>query len=130
MSPPLSATFKMSTDEGQHGKQCNYKYLEPTLVLEKNKELEFPVMNPLTNSSIASFLWYIIKLINKFLQEPKPNQLAKPPKPRNYSQMLTFEGRKSEWNTTTSFHRVQIQKEKVDIKVRRTPFWCHNAILL
>lgn len=56
MSPPLSVTFKMSTDEGQCGKQCNYKYLDPTVVLEKNKELELPVVNPLTNSSIAFFL--------------------------------------------------------------------------
>lgn len=56
MSPPLSVTFKMSTDEGQRGKQCNCKYLDPAVAVEKDKELELPVMNPLTNSSIAFFL--------------------------------------------------------------------------
>lgn len=64
MSPPLSVTFKMSADEGQRGKQCNYKYLDPTIVLGMSKELELHVMNPLTNSSIpcvAFFLCHTIK---------------------------------------------------------------------
>lgn len=123
MSPPLSVTFKMSTDEGQNGKQCNCKYLDPTVVLEKDKELELPVMNPLTNSIIAVFLWHIIKQINK----NKLTQTNKPSKLINSSQTLSFEGRKSEWNTTTSFHHVQVQKEKIDIKVRRTSSQCHNT---
>lgn len=121
MSPPLSVTFKMSTDEGQRGKQCNCKYLDPTVALEKDEELESPVTNPLTNSSIAVFLWHIIKQINKNKQTNKSS------KPINSSQTLTFEGRKSEWNTTTSFHHVQVQKERIDIKVRRTPSHCHNT---
>lgn len=40
--------------------------LDSTVILEKDKELELPVMNPLTNSSISFFLWHIIKQINKF----------------------------------------------------------------
>lgn len=108
MSPPLSVTFKMSTDEGQNGKQCNCKYLDPTVVLEKDKELELPVMNPLTNSIIAVFLWHIIKQINK----NKLTQTNKPSKLINSSQTLSFEGRKSEWNTTTSFHHVQVERKR------------------
>lgn len=138
MSPPLSVTFKMSTDEGQRGKQCNYKYLDPTVVLEKDKELELPLMNTSTKSSTAFFLWHIIKQINiifKTHQNKQTKRISKrknpqKTKPNNSSQTCTFESKRSEWNTTTSFHRVQIQKEKIDIKVRRTPSQCHNAMPL
>lgn len=127
MSPPLSVTFKMSTDEGQCGKQCNYKYLGPTLVLEKNKELELLVVNPLTNFSIAFFLWYIIKQINKFLKTQtktnKPTNHQSPEIAVRHS--LLKAGNLNE--TPPRFQYFQIQKEKIDIKVRRTPSQCHNA---
>lgn len=74
----------MSTDEGQRGKQCNYKYLDPTVVLEKDKELELPLMNTSTKSSTAFFLWHIIKQINiifKTHQNKQTKRISKRKKP-------------------------------------------------
>lgn len=62
MSPPLSVTFKMSTDEGQCGKQCNYKYLDPTIILGMSKEPELHVMNPFTNSSVPCVAFFLCPL--------------------------------------------------------------------
>jgi len=61
-------------------------------------------------------------LLNKAKQQQNPN-------PPNSSQTLTSEGSKHEQNNITSFHQVQIQKEKIHVKVR-TPSQHHNAALL